>query len=74
MIKVLRQPKPTVILGCAATLVAIGLLGQAMYENKDKHIMGFMIMSGAGIGIAFGPLSKSSGFSVLIFHNIIVLC
>ncbi|CAG8692177.1 194_t:CDS:2, partial [Acaulospora colombiana] len=63
MIKALRQPKPTVLLGCVITPLAVGLLGQAMYENNQKHIMGFMIMSGAGIGIAFGPLTYQIRFT-----------
>ncbi|PVG04257.1 MFS general substrate transporter [Serendipita vermifera] len=63
MVKVLRQPKPTILLGLVVTPLAIGLLGQAMYENNAKHIMGFMIMSGAGIGIAFGPLTYQIRFT-----------
>ena len=56
MIKVLRQPRPVIILASTVLPIGMGFLSQAMYTGNQPQIIGFMIMTGAGVGLGFGPL------------------
>jgi hypothetical protein len=63
LIRRLRQPRLTVVFASLVLPVSIGLLAQALYEDKQYHIMGFMIMAGGGVGLGFGPLCTSTSLS-----------
>lgn len=63
MIKRIRQPRSAIILANVLLPVGIGLLSQAMYTGNQGQIIGFMVMTGAGVGMGFGPLSYQARFS-----------
>ncbi|KAG8749690.1 hypothetical protein FRC14_001181, partial [Serendipita sp. 396] len=63
LVKFIRQPRSTIVLGSLVLPTGIAILAQAMYKGNESQIKGFMIMSGAGIGISFGPLSYQARFS-----------
>lgn len=53
-----RQPKLPIFIATALLPVGVGLLAQALYNNEGQ-IKTWMIISGVGVGLGFGPLSKS---------------
>ncbi|KAG8844465.1 hypothetical protein FRB91_002608 [Serendipita sp. 411] len=59
----LRQPRPIVILSSLLLPIGIGLLAKALYDGSESHIIGYMILTGAGVGLGFGPLSYQARFS-----------
>ncbi|KAG8818489.1 hypothetical protein FRC19_010606 [Serendipita sp. 401] len=59
----LRQPRPIIIFASTILPIGIGLLGKALYEGSESHILGYMILTGAGVGMGFGPLSYQARFS-----------
>ncbi|KAG8819345.1 hypothetical protein FRC18_012123 [Serendipita sp. 400] len=59
----LRQPRPIIILSSIILPIGIGLLAKALYEGSQRHILGYMILTGAGVGMGFGPLSYQARFS-----------
>jgi len=56
MIKWLRQPRWPIILSQTILPIGTGFVGQALYTGNNGHIIGFMVMTGAGVGMGFGPL------------------
>ncbi|KAG8830751.1 hypothetical protein FRC17_004286 [Serendipita sp. 399] len=63
LIKLFRQPRVTIVFGSVILPIGIAFLAQAMYTGNEKQIKGFMIMSGVGIGVAFGPLAYQARFT-----------
>ncbi|KIM24430.1 hypothetical protein M408DRAFT_75936 [Serendipita vermifera MAFF 305830] len=57
-----RQPKLAIVLATAILPVGVGLLAQALYNNPDQ-IKAWMIVSGIGVGLGFGPLSLQARYS-----------
>ncbi|PVF97524.1 MFS general substrate transporter [Serendipita vermifera] len=62
LLKRIRQPRSTIIFASLVLPIAVGLLSQALYEDKELQITGFMITAAGGIGIGFGPLSIQARF------------
>ncbi|PVF97525.1 MFS general substrate transporter [Serendipita vermifera] len=62
LLKRTRQPRSTIVFASLVLPLAVGLLSQALYEDKELQIMGFMIMAGGGVGLGFGPLSIQARF------------
>jgi hypothetical protein len=56
----LRQPKIPIILGSIILPIGVGFLAQALYDNNQGHVKAWLIVSGAGVGLGFGPLCTSS--------------
>lgn len=56
MIKWLRQPRWPIILAATILPIGTGFVAQALYTGNNAHIIGFMIMTGSGVGMGFGPL------------------
>ncbi|KAG8830594.1 hypothetical protein FRC17_004666 [Serendipita sp. 399] len=63
LISVIRQPRSIAILASIVLPIGVGLLAKALYDGKQSHIIGYMILSGAGVGLGFGPLSYQARFS-----------
>jgi hypothetical protein len=42
--------------------IGVGLLGQALYDQPDR-VKGYLILTGIGVGITFGPLSYQARYS-----------
>ncbi|KAG8833047.1 hypothetical protein FRC17_000113 [Serendipita sp. 399] len=63
LIKLFRQPRVTIVFGSIVLPIGIAFLAQAMYTGNEKQIKGFMITSGVGIGVAFGPLAYQARFT-----------
>jgi len=47
--------------------IGTGLVGQALYTGNNGQIIGFMIMTGAGVGMGFGPLGAFTPLLVAPF-------
>lgn len=63
LVKVVRQPRVAIFFSNIVLPIGLGLLGQALYDKKEKLIMGYMIMTGAGVGLGFGPLTYQARFT-----------
>ncbi|CCA75864.1 related to putative multidrug transporter [Serendipita indica DSM 11827] len=63
LIKIIRQPRPVILFASAILPIGVGLLSKALYENNQPQSIGFLIMTGAGVGLGFGPLSYQARFS-----------
>lgn len=63
LISIIRQPKYSVILASTVLTVGVGLLAQALYKQNEHQIIAFLVVSGAGVGLGFGPISYQARFS-----------
>ncbi|KAF9815244.1 hypothetical protein IEO21_04691 [Rhodonia placenta] len=63
LIKRLRQPRIPIILGSILITVSLGLVSMAVDRNNDSMIDGFMVVSGAGVGMSIGALAVQARFS-----------
>ncbi|PVF95953.1 MFS general substrate transporter [Serendipita vermifera] len=62
LIKRIPQPKWPIIIGGILLPIGTGLLGQALYNDPGK-VKGYLILTGVGVGITFGPLSYQARYS-----------
>jgi len=63
MIKYIRQPRSAIVIASILIPVGIGVLSQAMYTGNQVLIIVFMVVTGAGVGMGFGPLCMSPVFT-----------
>lgn len=66
MVKIVRQPRYSIWLAHTIMPIGVGFLSRALYIGSDRQIRGFMIMTGAGVGMGFGPLGAHSNFHALM--------
>lgn len=59
----LFQPKIPIVVGSLLIPIALGLISRGMDLNKQGQINGFMVMTGVGVGMTFGPLAIHARFS-----------
>lgn len=59
----LFQPKFPIVVGSLLIPIALGLISRGMELNKQGQINGFMVMTGVGVGMTFGPLAIHARFS-----------
>lgn len=59
----LFQPKIPIVVGSLLIPIALGLISRGMELNKQGQINGFMVMTGVGVGMTFGPLAIHARFS-----------
>jgi hypothetical protein len=62
LIKRIPQPKWPVMIGGIILPIGVGLLGQALYDQPNR-VKGYLILTGIGVGITFGPLSYQARYS-----------
>lgn len=59
----LFQPKIPIVIGSLLIPIALGLISRGMELSKQGQINGFMVMTGVGVGMTFGPLAIHARFS-----------
>ena len=63
LVKWTRQPKVPIVVGSALIPIALGLIVMAVQNNNQGQVKGFMVMTGVGVGMTFGPLAIHARFS-----------
>ncbi|TFK90574.1 MFS general substrate transporter [Polyporus arcularius HHB13444] len=63
LLKILRQPKPPIVLGSIIITVALGMISRGMDINSKGYVDGFLVMAGVGVGMSIGPLAIHCRFS-----------
>lgn len=56
MIRLITQPKYPSMIGCALITVGIGLLTTALSKNSPIQLKIYLLVTGIGLGLSFGPL------------------
>ncbi|KAG8922626.1 hypothetical protein FRC01_013799 [Tulasnella sp. 417] len=56
MIRLVKQPKYPSMIGCTLITVGIGLITSALSKNSPIQLKIYLLLTGIGIGLTFGPL------------------
>ncbi|KAG8948255.1 hypothetical protein FRC04_009893 [Tulasnella sp. 424] len=56
LIRLFKQPKYPSMIGCVLITVGIGLLATALSKNSPIQLKVYLLITGIGLGLSFGPL------------------
>lgn len=56
LIRLFKQPKYPSVIGCVLITVGIGLLTTVLSKNSPIQLKVYLLITGIGLGLSFGPL------------------